>query len=364
MISGEFHNIKISGVAAALPTKKIVNETYGEVFGENTVEKVIKTTGIKERYCAHEKQTASDLAFAAAEHLIKEKSIDPASINVLFFIGGQTDYIGPATSFVLQKRLGLSKDCIVFDMGLGCTAFVWGLYTISALLNAGNGKRGLFVIGDTTAKMVSQHDTSCMLFGDAGTAILVDKVDKTDGQTDHIEIGMKSDGNRFKTIIFPAGGFRMPSASREPSVWGDGILRSDYDLYMNGTDVFSFTMTDVPKLFKEFFEKYPTSWDDVDGLILHQANAFILRHLVKKVGTTMDKVPISLDRYGNSSGCTIPVTLCDAYGNRKGEKLRLVLSGFGIGLSLGIVKACIDTDAILPIIHTDDYYKDGYVSHE
>lgn len=361
MITSVFQNIKISGVAGAVPTKQINNSDYGALFGDDTVEKIIKTTGIKTTYQVNEKQTASDLAFVAAEHLLKEKDIDPASIGVLIFVVSYADYFAPASAAILQKRLGISMDCIVFDMNLGCSGFVYGLQTISSLLQSSSAQRALLLVGDTTSKIVSKQDKSRLLFGDAGTAILVEKDEK---QTAKTCFGLKSDGNRFKSIIVPAGAFRNPNGDSEQTLWGDGNIRSDYNLFMDGTDVFSFTMTDVPALFKEFMEYYQVTADDFDSLVLHQPNLFILKHLAKKIKVPMDKVPLSLDRYGNTSGNAIPLTLCDAYGEMKTKKLRILMSGFGVGLSWGVASLQLDADVVLPIIHTDDYYKDGDVSHD
>lgn len=359
MIASEFNHIKITGVAAAVPTKKVCSDEYVERFSEETVRKLIASTGVKECYHAHEKQTSSDLAFSAAEHLLKEKNIDPKDIGILIFVVAYADYFTPASAMVLQKRLGLSQNCIAYDVNLGCSGVIYGLQTVASLLQCSSAQKALLLVGDITSKVISPYDTSCILFGDAGGAILLEKTD----ESAPMQFGLKSDGERFKALIVPGGGFRNPNASREMVVWGDGNRRSDCNLYMNGTDVFSFTMTDVPALFKEFMEYYHVTAEEVDALVLHQPNAFILKHLAKKLKIPMDKVPLSLDRYGNTSGVSIPVTLCDAYGMQNGKNLRLMLSGFGVGLSWGVATLSLDTDAVLPIIHSDDYYQDGGVSH-
>ena len=361
MIASEIRRIRIAAVAGAVPMEKIKNEDYASRFGVETVEKIMLSTGVKESYHVNQRQTASDLACAAAEHLLTVKDIDPESIGILVFIGTYPDYFVPGNAFVLQKRLKLSTNCIVFDMSLACSSFIYGLHTVSSLLSNSSAQRALILIGDSTSKTISPHDTSRLLFGDGGAAVLLEK---TQEETDPIQFGLKSDGSRFKAIIVPAGGFRNPNASHEEVLWADGNRRSDYNLYMNGTDVFSFTMTDVPALFKEFMAHYQVEAKDFDALVMHQPNAFILKHLAKKIKVPMEKVPLSLDRYGNTSGASIPITLCDAYGARSGEKLRLMLAGFGVGLSWGVATVTLDTDTVLPIIHTDDYYEDGGVAHD
>lgn len=360
MITSDFSNVIITGISAAVPCNKVINQDYSAQFGEETVKKIIDSTGVRESYHVSKEQTASDLAFAAAENLIAQKNINPLSIDILIFVAAYADYFCPATASVLQKRLGLSTDCMVYDINLGCSAFIYGLQTVASLLNCSSAKRALLLIGDSTSKTASPFDTSRLLFGDAGAAALIEK---EAAPQDMMHFGLKSDGSRFKAIIVPAGGFRNPDAPHDVVEWADGNRRSDYNLYMNGTDVFSFTMTDVPALFKEFMEHYNVTADDVDALVMHQPNAFIIKHLAKKIKVPLDKVPMSLDRYGNTSGAAIPVTLCDAYGGASGKKLKLMLAGFGVGLSWGVATLTLDSDAVLPIIHTDDYYKDGGVSH-
>ena len=363
MISAEFNNIKISGIAAAVPTKVVNAHEYDELFGEDTVSKNIATTGVKESHHASKEQTSSDLAYVAAKRLMDEMNIDPESIDILIFTAAYLDYQVPPTACVLQKRLGLSTDCIVFDNNLGCSGYIYGLQTMGSILNSSSAKRGLLLTGDITSKVVSPFDKSRMIFGDGGTATLIEKLESPSGdETNLIRIGMKSDGARFKSIIVPAGAYRNVDASRERTEWSDGNTRSDYDLYMNGMDVFSFSMTDVPKLAKEFMDKYEYDPNEFDAYIFHQPNLFILKHLIKKIGADKEKMRISLDRYGNTSVCSIPLTLCDAFHDESGEQ-KLFLYGFGVGLSWACASVTIDTTNIYSVECTDDYYKEGFVEH-
>ena len=359
MITSTFSNIRIAGIAAAAPTKRVDAHEYDELFGADTVTKNVQTTGVAQTFHASEQQTSSDFAYVAAKKLMKEMEIDPASIDVLIFTAAYMDYQVPPTACVLQKRLGLSTDCIVFDTDLGCSGYVYGLQTISSVLTCSSAKRGLLLTGDITSKVVSPQDKSRMLFGDGGTATLVEKVESAD----ELRFAMKSDGSRFKSIIVPAGAYRNVGAPREREEWADGNIRSDYDLYMNGTEVFSFTMTDVPKLALEFMEHFNMTEADFDSYIFHQPNLFILKHLIKKIKGPKEKLRISLDRYGNTSVCSIPLTICDTYHDATGEK-RIFIYGFGVGLSWACASITVDTNHVYEIEHTDDYYTDGAVSHQ
>lgn len=358
MLTSTFSNIKISGVACALPTKKIYNYDYSKLFGEEHVKKVISSTGIESSYHVNEHQTAGDLAFAAADHLLSTFNIDRTSIGALVFVVSYPDYFAPATACVIQKRLGLTTDCIVFDINMACSGFLYGLHTVSSLMQTTNIKKALVLVGDSTSKVVSSQDKSRMLFGDAGGAALLELVDAGTP----MNFGMKNDGSRFKSIIVPAGGFRLRNAAQETEEWMDGNIRSSYNLFMNGTDVFNFAMVDVPRLLKDFIEYFNINVADVDSFVFHQPNAFILKHLAKKAKIPFEKMPLSLTKYGNTSGVSIPVTLCDTFGCVKNEFKKIFSCAFGVGLSWSVCNFNIDTNVILPIIHTDDYYRDGYVN--
>jgi 3-oxoacyl-[acyl-carrier-protein] synthase-3 len=214
-------------------------------------------------------------------------------------------------------------------------------------------------LGDTTSKSASPLDRNRLLFGAAGSAVLVEK---SSGAPEML-FGLKSDGNRFKTIITPAGAFRNRNASREREPWFDGNIRSDYDVFINGADVFSFTMTDVPRLFEEFLDHFSLRTEEFDCLLLHQANLWIMKRIARKLKIPAEKMPVSLDRYANSSQATIPVTICDAFAGVQDRHIHALASGFGVGLSWGVASLDFDTNDVFPIIHTDDFYTDGAVSH-
>ena len=358
MITSEFSGLRIMGIASAVPTTCVDAHDYDDLFGREVVSKNVANVGVKQTYHASEFQTSSDFAYVAAKRLLKEMDIDPNSIGVLIFTATFLDYHEPPTACVLHKRLGLSTDCIVFDTNLACSGYVYGLQTLFSTLKCSSAKRGLLLTGDIASKVVSPLDKSRLLFGDGGSATLVEKCD--DG--DDFKFGLKTDGSRFKAIIVPAGAYRNIGASHEREEWFDGNARSDYDLFMNGTEVFSFTMTDVPKLALEFMEKYQMKPEQFDAFILHQPNLFILKHLIKKMKVPEEKLRISLDRYGNTSVCAIPITICDSYHGMNGKK-ELFIYGFGVGLSWACASISINADHVFEIVHTDDYYTDGAVSH-
>lgn len=175
---------------------------------------------------------------------------------------------------------------------------------------------------------------------------------------------LMTDGNGFKKIIIPSGAYRNRNGSHERVLWGDGNIRSDYEGYMDGIGIFVFSTSSVPILIEKFLQDNNKTLDDYDSLLLHQANLFIIKRIAEQLKCPLEKIPLSLDRFGNTSGTSIPLTICDAFGQNNSGILKCLISGFGVGLSWGVVDAEINANDIMPIIYTKDYYTEGGVSHD
>jgi len=355
----QFNNMKISGIASAVPTKVVKSTDYSDKFGAESIQKFIEMTGVQEHREALNHQTASDLGFVAAVKLLNDKKIDRESIGVLVFGAHSTDYRRPATACVLHKRLNLSKECVTFDVGLGCSAFVYCTQIAASLLACSDAKRALIIVGETMTKMIYPEDKSAvMLFGDGGSAVLLEKTEEENCLAGEL----CTDGAGYRAIIAPAGGFRNLEDTHEPMVWADGSTRTLYNTNMNGTDVFTFTITKVPKTVKVFLKKTEQKMEDFDCLAFHQANRFIHQQFAKKFKVDIQKMPLCLDRYGNTSAPAIPLLLSDVYGNDEtGTDLTVLMCGFGVGLSWGVMSAKINTADILPVIETDDCFEEGVI---
>lgn len=354
-------DVLISGISCAVPDNRVFNTSFYDSFGKDYVRTFVETTGVVSTCRSKEEQTASDLCYIAAENLIRKKNIDRQSIGLIVFISQTPDYRLPATACVLHKRLELSNKCLAFDVNLGCSGFVYGLNIVGSMMQSLDIDYALLLNGDTCVKTNSPLDKSTiMLFGDAGCATLLAK------QRGSKLVGeLMTDGCGFKTIIMPSGAYRNRNGSREQVKWADGNIRSDYDGFINGTDVFSFSITQVPRLVKNFLQENGVCIDDVDAFVLHQANLLILKQIAKKIKIPMEKLPISIDRFGNTSGASIPLTLCDFFGEDDSMgNAKILMSGFGVGLSWGVAYAYIDKKNIFPIVYTDDHYTEGAVSHD
>lgn len=354
-----FDHIRFAGIASAVPTRIVKSEEFISTFGEDAVRKFVEKTGVTERRIALEHQTASDLGYAAAEKLIAEKQINRDEIGVLIFGSHCGDYRKPATAAVLHKRLKLNQECAAFDVGLGCSAFVYSAQVAASMLMSSACRYALVVVGETPTRYVSPEDRSqAMLGGDGGSALLLEKTE----EINRFSGKLCTYGEGYRSVIVPAGGFRNPNESNEPMMWADGYPRTLYQTYMNGMDVFTFTMTRVPKSIKQFLADTEQTIDQFDCLAFHQANVMILQQLSKKLKVPGERIWQCMDRYGNTVSASIPLLLSDLYGT-SGEKkeINTLMCGFGIGLSWGVMSAVISTEDILPVIETDEYFAEGII---
>lgn len=355
-----FNNIKISGIATAIPKNVIRPDDFKEKFGEEEVEKFKQMTGITESRRTSEHQTVGDLCYTAAEYLIKEKNIDKSEIGALVMSTHSPDYRKPATAFVIHKRLGLSEEAAVYDISLGCSAVLYGIQTVASMMMCSDIKYGLLVSGDCGSKVNNRNDKSkAMLGGEAGVAILIEKT----AEQNELKALVRSNGEGYRYLITPAGGCRNMNPPREEVMCKDGIMRTLYDPFMMGTSVFTFTVFDVPKVMKDFFRLTNTSVEDYDCFAFHQANLYILKQIGKKMKIPTEKMPLTLPTYGNTSGASPIVTLCDTYGqNNENKDLNVLLIAFGIGLSWGCTSFHINTADILPVIEDDTWFEEGLIN--
>ncbi len=357
----KFNNIRVAGVACAVPRNVVETESYKPVFGDEEVDKFMAMTGVKASHRTLEHQTCSDLGYRAARELLVHKGIKPEEIGALLFSSHSPDYRRPSTAFVLQHRLGIPEEAVCYDISLGCSALVVGMQTMASILNTSDMKYGLLFVGDTAGKSVNPNDrSSAMLFGEAGAVMLMEK---TDNPADQVQALIRSDGSGFKYMIVPGGGYRNLHASEEPVMCADGNERSLMNSFIQGASVFTFTIFDVPRLIKDFWAQSGTTPQDYDCFAFHQANLYILKQIAKKTKIPFERMPITLDRYGNTSGASAILSLCDVYGDCDEDKvIKVMACGFGIGISLGATSFEINTADILPIMEDDEIYTEGLIT--
>ena len=270
------NGIGIAGVACAVPKNRVPVESFISVFGKEVTEKFTLGTGIKATYKALPQQTASDLAVAAAQELFSHVTVDKSEIGAMFLVTQSPDYRRPSSASIVQLRLELPIGCSCMEINLGCSGFVYGLQTAMAMMSASDYKYGLLLLGETATKLVDPLDKSIvMMYGDAGAAILLER--KEDIKTTTL---LRSDGSRYKSIVLPAGGFRDMKPNHERFTCSDGIERSLYDIFMDGTSVFSFSISDVPEAITDYLKLTETTVADYNAFLFHQANQFIIKQLI------------------------------------------------------------------------------------
>jgi 3-oxoacyl-[acyl-carrier-protein] synthase-3 len=333
MANIRFKNVKIAGIAACVPKNISSNLELLKNYPVEEAEKIIKNVGIREKRFVDPDVTASDLCYKAADTLLNEMNIDRSSIDMLIFLSQLPDYRIPATSPNLQDRLGLSKNTACFDISLACSGYVYALSNAFSYASQNGINRVLLLVGETFSKIVSEQDkVNAPLYGDAGTATLIEKSENNESF-----FSLYSDGSGYKSIMIEAGGARCPADTNNitPIEVEDGNIRSKNQVYMDGLEVFNFTLKVVPKSINEILSYAGKEKSQIDYFIFHQANRFMIDFFVKKLKIDTQKVPISLDTFGNVSSPTIPLTITSRLHGLLNDNTQLLLSGFGAGLSWG-----------------------------
>lgn len=349
MVKNTYTHIKISGMAAAVSDfEQLLEDCAADKRAPKdfNLAKFTKSTGVKGRYLCLENQTPSDLCVAAAERMLTEKGIDRDSIGVLVYVTQSPDYRSPATACVMQHRLGITKDCVAFDLNMGCSGFVCGLNAVAGLLCGSAEDKALLLCGDLTGQDMerdSVSDSGYYLFGDGGAAVLLEK---TDSEEDQIMILSATDGAGLKVISSPGAYWRHPK-------WKFGNA-------MDGVEVFNFAINRVPEMLKEYMKEMRTTPEDYDSLVLHQANLYIMKQIAKRSGFPLEKMSVSIDRFGNTSCVSIPLSIISDYGIDNSDiPKRFLTCGYGVGLSWAAVEFFLAPENIFLLIHTDECYEDG-----
>ncbi len=323
--------VRITGFSAGVP-KQVVSKADSINSSDYDASDFIEKTGIKEVRVSDE-FTASDLCFAAAERLLQDLGWEKDSVEGLFFVSQHPDYILPATSCILQDRMGLSKDCYAMDISLGCSGWVYGL-NASASVIAGHGmKRALLMCGDARKRAKCDFDP---LFGFAGT---VTALEYTGDESDIMRFHVGTDGSGYDALIIPDGGARNPATANSFDMEEvEGKMMHRMQTRMKGMDVFSFAISTAPKSIKKLMSEEGKTAEDYDYFILHQANTMINEMIRKKIKAVPEQIPYSLHEFGNTSMASIPLTIVTQLkGKVENKPTSYIACGFGVGLSWGTV---------------------------
>ena len=324
--------VKITNIEYYLPEKIITNDQLAEQFPDWSSDKIEKKIGIRERHIVKEDETALDLALVAGKKILK--NYDKDKIDFLLFCTQSPEYYLPSGACILQDRIKLRTNIGALDYNLGCSGFIYGLAMAKSLINSNIAKNILLITSETYTKHIHPKDKgNKTIFGDAAAATIIEKSEKE--QIGEFVLG--TDGSGYKNLIVPNGGLRNRYDINSQEIDDDsGSIRTDNNLYMNGPEIFNFTIKAVPKVVAETLAKNNITLDDLDYVIFHQANKYMNEYLRKKINIPEEKFYLNLLHTGNTVSATIPIAIKDALDNKlikKGNKVLLV--GFGVGYSWG-----------------------------
>jgi len=343
----EFFHVKLLCISSVVPKDEICLDDEVTYYDndKHKVQRIKKMVGLNTRRIAPEGITASDLCIQAAQNIFNTMECDPASIDALIFITQTPDYPAPATAFLQQAALRLPKNCAVFDVNLGCSGYIYGLWLASCLIESRARKRVLLLCGDSWGTYLNPSNRIVTpIFGDAGSASLL----VYDDNANPLSFSLGSDGAGYEAIIRPGGGGRIPHVSAQNT---DGYMDKIRDksgnpwsvggygnTWMDGGAVFDFTMSVIPKHIRQHLSHVQLKPSDLDYLILHQANRQIVESIASSTGFNSEQTPWeTLSKFGNQACASVPCAICDQLKPvcDVGKPLNLMLCGYGIGLSWG-----------------------------
>ncbi len=321
----------IKAISYYLPERILSNQDLIQNFPEWSVEKVVSKLGISERHVVDDNECASDLAYNAAKKMFDEHSINPQSIDFILLCTQSPDYLLPTTACILQNRLGIPTTAGALDFNLGCSGYVYGLSLAKGLICAGIAVNVLFLTAETYTKHIHPKDKgNRAIFGDGASATLI----STDGFAEIKNFSLGTDGKGAENLIIKTGGLRNPNKLNDIKFDENGNPISSDHLYMDGAEIFAFTLANVPLLVEDTLKKNNLNQSDINLFLFHQANKYMMNFLRKKIKIEEENFYYCLEKFGNTVSSTIPIALYEA---QKENKLNgyVLLAGFGVGYSWG-----------------------------
>ncbi len=357
MKTSSFNQIQIGGIVVCAPkTEKCIDDEV-DLFGGNLkqIERLKSTIGLDRRRVVRPGTTSADLCESAARQLLNSVDFPVEAIDAVIFVTQTPDYLQPCNAAVLHGRLNLSKQCAALDVNLGCSGYVYGLWLAHMMISSGGCDKVLLLAGDTISRIVNPRDRAVApMFGDGGSATLI----QASEQKNNAWFNLGTDGRGFDKLIVPAGGARMPSSAetRIEKTDEDGNIRSAENLFMDGAEILNFSITEEPRAVLDLIESAGLDPDAIDYFVFHQANRYILKNISKRLKIDMQKVPMkTVERFGNQSSASIPFALCgelqDVLSGPTAK--RVLLSGFGVGLSWASVVLNIGNLSICEIVEVE-----------
>ena len=323
----------IKAISYYLPERIVSNEELVSEFPEWSVDKVTTKVGVNNRHIAAENETAGDMAEKAANKLFVEYGISPKEIDFVLLCTQSPDYHLPTTACILQDRLGIPTTAGALDFNLGCSGAIYGLCLAKGLISSGTASNVLVLTAETYNKYIHPKDKgNRSIFGDGAAACLV----STEGFAEILDFALGTDGRGANNLIVKTGCSRNPFRANHEQVDEDGRVLSSDHLFMDGSEIFNFTLEAVPALVNQLLEKNNMSREDIDYSIFHQANKFMLNTIRKVCVLPKDKFFIDLSETGNTVSSTVLIGLKQCLERGILHKdMTIMLTGFGVGYSWG-----------------------------
>ena len=324
--------VEIGNIEYYLPEVIVTNKDLEKEFSSWNAEKIESKTGVRERHVVKENETALDLALKASEKVLRK--YDKDKIDFIMLCTQSPEYYLPSGACILQNKLGLKTSIGALDYNLGCSGFIFGLALAKSLILSNIATNVLLITSETYTKYIHLKDRSNRtIFGDGAVATIIEK-SEIEGIGEFV---LGTDGSGYKNLVVPNGGLRNRyDANAKEIDDGSGSIRTDNNLYMNGPEVFNFTIEVVPNLVLEVLKKNKTTLEDLDYVIFHQANKYMIEYLRRKIKISEEKFYMNLLYTGNTVSATIPIAIKDCLDNnmiKRGNKI--LIAGFGVGYSWG-----------------------------
>lgn len=328
-------NFQIKGISTCVPPKRVSNLEDVADINPGDLRKVVAMAGVEHRYVSDGSITSTDLCRHACAYLLESTGWSPDSVDALILVTQSPDYFLPSSSCLVHRDLGFPTSTAAFDVGQGCSGYPYGQWLGAMMLNTGLS-RVILLHGETSSLFCHPEDyATLLLFGDAGSATALEK----GRDTDVAHFSLHTDGRGYADLIVPGRGFRNSFPENE----------RDHHLYMNGPNIFTFSISRVPSIIEELLTRTNLTRDDIDYFVLHQSNRFIMKHLAKKCALDLNRVPIILEEFGNAGGPSIPLTITRGIEPLE-STARLMTVGYGVGLSWS--GSLFDLDPAVPLIHS------------